>query len=64
MDIKLEIVYILEVKLFVKMIHEMTGSTQGHLYVTQSNSTRFNFIGTVELVMCLKFLKIDLKLKF
>ena len=54
----------IEVKLFVKMIHEMSGSTQAHLYVTQISSTRSHFIGTIELIMCLEFLKTDLKLKF
>ena len=46
------------------MIHEMSGLTQVHLYVTQINSTRFYVIGTIELIKCLKFLKIDLKLTF
>ena len=41
----------------------MLSSTRVHLYVTQINSTRFDFIGTIELIMCLKFLKIE-SLKF
>ena len=45
------------------MIHGMSGSAQAHLYVTQINFSRFHFIGIVELTVCLKFLKIDLKLK-
>ena len=49
----------IEVKLFVKKIHEMSGPTQA-----QINSTRSHFIGTIELIMCLEFLKTDLKLKF
>ena len=48
----------------LKMIHEMSGPTRTHLYVTQINSIRFNFIGTIELIMCLKILKTDLKWKF
>ena len=63
-NILLEINYILEIKLFVKRIHEISGSTQAHLYVTQINSTRSHFIGTIELITCLEFLKTDLKLKF
>ena len=54
----------IEVKLFVKRIHELSSPTQAHLYVTQINSTRSHFIGTIELIMCLEFLKTDLKLKF
>ena len=50
-----------EIELFVKMIHEMPGLTRAHLYVTIINSTRFHFIGTIELIMGLKFLKTDLK---
>ena len=46
------------------MIHEMSGLTRAHLYVTQINSIKFHFIGTIELIMCLKFLKTNLKLKF
>ena len=42
----------------------MSGLTQARLYVTQINSIRFHFIEIVELTMCLKFLKTDLKLKF
>ena len=42
----------------------MLGPTQAHLYVTQINSTRSHFIGTIELITCLKFLKTNLKLKF
>ena len=42
----------------------MPGPTQVHLYVTQINSTIFHFIGTIELIMYLEFLKIDLKLRF
>ena len=53
-----------KVEFFVKIIHEMSGPTPTHLYVTQINSTRFHFIGTIELIMCLKFLKTDLKWKF
>ena len=60
----IEVGYILEVKLVVKRIHEMSGPTQAHLYVTQINSTRSHFIGTIELITCLEFLKTDLKLKF
>ena len=53
--------YISEVELFVKMIHEMSSPTRAHLYFTQINS---HFIGTIELIMYLKFLKIDFKWKF
>ena len=53
-----------EIELFVKMIHEMSSPTRAHLYVTIINSTKFHFIGTIELIMCLKFLKTDLKWKF
>ena len=60
----LEIGYRLKVKLFIQMIHKMLSPTQAHLSVTQINSTRFHLIGTVELIMCLKCLKTDLKLKF
>ena len=42
----------------------MSGPTQTHLYVTQINSTRSHFIGTIELITCLEFLKNNLKLKF
>ena len=42
----------------------MSGPTQAHLYVTQINSTRSHFIGTMELITCLESLKTDLKLKF
>ena len=42
----------------------MSGPTQAHLYVTQINSTRSHFIGTIELITCLEFLKTNLKLKF
>ena len=42
----------------------MSGTTKVHLYVTQISSTRFHFIETVELIVCLEFLKIDLKLRF
>ena len=45
------------------MIHGMSGPAQAHLYVTQINSSRFHFIGIVELTVCLKFLKTDFKLK-
>ena len=71
--ILLEIDYILEVKLFVERIHEMSGPTQAQLYVTQINSTRSHFIGTIELTVFESFenrfeievLKIgSLKLKF
>ena len=41
----------------------MSSPTQTHLYVTQINSTIFHFIRTVELIMCLEFLKTNLKLK-
>ena len=61
---QLEIGYRSYVKLFVKMIHGMSGLTQTHLYVIQINSLRFHFIGIVELIMCLECLKIGLKLKF
>ena len=61
MDIQLEIGYRLDVKLFIKMIHGMSGLTQAYLSVTQINSTRFHFIGTIELIMCLDFLKTDIK---
>ena len=47
--------------LFIKMIHAMSSPTRAHLYVTQINSTRFHFIGTIELIMCLKYLKTDWK---
>ena len=40
----------------------MSGPTQTHLYITQINSTRSHFIGTIELITCLEFLKTDLKL--
>ena len=40
----------------------MSGSTQTYLYITQINSTRSHFIGTIELITCLEFLKTDLKL--
>ena len=53
-----------EIVLFFKMIHEMSIPTRTHLYITQINSTIFYFIGIFELIMCLKFLKTDLKLKF
>ena len=42
----------------------MLDPIQARLYVTQINSTRFHFIGTIELIMCLEFLEIDLKLRF
>ena len=42
----------------------MSSHPQTHLYIIQINSIRFNFIGIVELIMCLKFLKTDLKLDF
>ena len=42
----------------------MSGPIKAHLYVTQINSTRSHFIGTIELIMCLEFLKTDLKLRF
>ena len=42
----------------------MSGTTKSHLYVTSINSTRFNFIGTIELIMRLEFSKTDLKLRF
>ena len=42
----------------------MSGPTQTHLYVTQINFTRSHFIGTIKLITCLEFLKIDLKFKF
>ena len=72
MDIQLEIGYRFDVmcqKLeiwtfnwkFIKMLHVMSGSTQIYLSVTQINSTRFHFIGTIELIMCLDFLKFDFK---
>ena len=61
--IQLEICYKSYVKLFIKMIHGMSGPAQAHLYVTQINSSRFHFIGIVELTVCLKFLKTNLKLK-
>ena len=62
--IQLEIGYKSYVKLFIKMIHGMSGPAQTHLYVTQINSPRFHCIGIVELTVCLKFLKTGLKLKF
>ena len=62
--IQLKIGYKSYVKLFIKIIHGMSGPTETHLYVTQINSPRFNFIGIVELTMYLKFLKTGLKLKF
>ena len=43
------------------MIHEMSGPTKTHLYVTLIKSTRFKFIGTIKLIMYLKFFKTDLK---
>ena len=43
------------------MIYEMSGLIQTHLFVTQINSTRFHFIGTIELITCLTFLKTNLK---
>ena len=46
------------------MIHEMSSPTQIHLYVAQINSIRLYFIGTIELIICLEFLKTDLKLRF
>ena len=58
---QLEIGYKSDVKLFIKMIHGISGPTQAHLFVTQINSTRFRFIGIIELIRCLKFLKTDLK---
>ena len=51
-------------QIICQRIHEMSGPTQAHLYVTQINSTRSHFIGTIELITCLEFLKTDLKLKF
>ena len=42
----------------------MSGPIKAHLYVTQINSTRSHFIRTIELIMCLEFLKTDLKLRF
>ena len=52
----------------------MSGPTQAHLYVTQINSIRSHFIGTIELITCVEIfesrfeievLKIgSLKLKF
>ena len=42
----------------------MSGPNQAHLYVTQINSSRSHFRGTIELIMCLEFLKTDLKLNF
>ena len=62
--IQLQIGYKSYVKLFIKMIHRMLSSTQAHLYVTQINSQRFHFIGIIELIVCLRFLKAGLKLKF
>ena len=59
---QLEISYRSDVKLFIKMIHWMSVSTQAHLSVIRINFTRFHFIGTVELIMCLKCLKNGLKL--
>ena len=58
----LEIGYRSDVKLFIKMIHWMSVSTKAHLSVIRINSTRFHFIGTVELLMCLECLKNGLKL--
>ena len=62
--IQLKIGYKSFVKLFIKVIHGMSGPTQAHLYVTQINSPRFHFIGIIELTVCLRFLKTGLKLKF
>ena len=62
--IQLKIGYKSYVKLFIKMIHGMSDPTQAHLYVTQINSQRFNFMGIVELTVYLRFLKTGLKLKF
>ena len=42
------------------MIHRMLGLTQFNFYVTRINSPIFNFIGIIELIMCLKCLKTDL----
>ena len=42
----------------------MSDPTQAHLYVTQINSIRSHFIGIIELIKCLKFLKTNLKFKF
>ena len=61
MDIQLEICHRSDVKLFIKMIHVMSSLIQSHLFVTQINFTRFYFIGTIELITCLEFLKTNLK---
>ena len=61
MNIQLEICHRSDVKLFIKMIHGMSSLIQSHLFVTQINSIRFYFIGTIELITYLEFLKIDLK---
>ena len=45
------------------MIHGMSGRTQAYLCFTQINSIRFNFIGIVELIMCLKFFENKFKIK-
>ena len=39
----------------------MLGPTRAHLYVTQINSQIFHFIGIIELIICLEFLKTNLK---